>query len=142
MNLALSIVLQASMVATSHQGYTEAYHKTKDTGKPLVVLVGADWCPGCVLMKNRIMPQLEKKGGLKNVEIAYVNTDQDTRLAGQLMSGGTIPQLIVYKKTTKGWARQQLVGAHSVGETKQFIDLNAKAQAAKTAAKTASTAKK
>ena len=138
MNMALSIVLQASMVATSHQGYTEAYHKTKSTGKSLVVLVGADWCPGCVQMKNRIMPQVEKKGGLNNVEVAYVNSDNDSDLAGKLLSGGMIPQLIVYKKTARGWHREQLTGAHSVGETKQFLEQNSKALTRKAPAKTAS----
>jgi thiol-disulfide isomerase/thioredoxin len=110
------------MVATGGHGYTEAYGKTAETGQPLVILIGADWCPGCRTMKNSVIPQLEKQGGLNKVAFAYVNADHQRDLAGKLMQGGSIPQLVVFRKTAEGnWTRQQLTGAHSIGETQSFL---------------------
>ena len=128
-NLTLSIVLQAASLMTgghqsSHQ-YNQAYQQTAETGRPLLVLVGADWCPGCRQMKDSVLPQLEQQGTFNKVTLAYVNTDQQQELAGRLMHGGSIPQLILFKKTGKGWMRQQLTGAHSLGDTKNFISQGA-----------------
>lgn len=123
-SLAFSVVLQVSMAATGAQDYKDAYHKTAETGQPLVVLVGADWCPGCRQMKNSVMPELEKKGALANVAFTCVNTDKQHDLAGKLMQGHSIPQLIVFRKTATGWTRQQMTGAHSAQEIQSFIGQN------------------
>ena len=72
-------------------------------------------------MKNNVMPQVEKQGGLAKVNFAYINTDQQNDLARKLMRGGSIPQLIMFRKTRTGWVRKQLNGAQSVGETKSFV---------------------
>ena len=129
-NLTLSIVLQAAALMTGgHQSthqYNQAYQQTAETGRPLLVLVGADWCPGCRQMKDSVMPQLERQGTFKKVALAYVNSDQQQELAGKLMQGGSIPQLILFKKSGKRWVRQQLTGAHSLGDTKNFISQGAK----------------
>jgi thiol-disulfide isomerase/thioredoxin len=115
--------MQASLLATPEHNYTTAYKKTAETGQPLVVLVGADWCPGCRTMKTSVIPQLEKQGGLKNVAFACLNTDQEREIAGKLMQGGSIPQLIMFTKTAEGgWKRTQLTGAHSARETQSFIN--------------------
>jgi hypothetical protein len=37
------------------------------------------------------------------------------------MQGGSIPQLIVYKKTESGWEREQVTGARSVTETRGLL---------------------
>ncbi len=37
------------------------------------------------------------------------------------MRGGSIPQLIKFTKTADGWKREQLIGAHGVDETRNFI---------------------
>ena len=127
----ISLVLQASIVATGANTYPVAYEKTNETGQPLVVLVGADWCPACVQMKNNIMPQVEKQGGLAKVNFAYINTDQQNDLAKKLMKGGSIPQLIMFRKTRNGgWLRRQLNGAHSVNETQTFVSKVEEAKAA------------
>jgi len=121
MHLTLNLLLQAAAVTAGGQDYAAAY-KQADAGRPLVVLVGADWCPGCRQMKYAAMPEVEKMGGLQKVAFAYVNTERDSDLAGKLMKGGSIPQLIVYRKTVLGWQRQQMTGAHSAGAIKNFID--------------------
>ncbi len=121
-NFTLNILLQAAAVAAGGQDYATAYKATQENGRPLVVLVGAEWCPGCRTMKHSVIPQLEKEGGLANVAFAYVNADDESRLAGQLMQGGTIPQLILYHKTDTGWKRQRIIGARAASEVQSFIE--------------------
>lgn len=117
----LAALLQFSVVTSGAQSYNEAYRSTADTGRPLVVMVGAEWCPACVEMKQSVMPVVQRNGALKKVAYAYVNTDQQGPLAQKLMRGGSIPQLIVFRKTADGWKRDQLTGAHSASEVETFI---------------------
>jgi thioredoxin-like negative regulator of GroEL len=119
--LTLSLLLQISAFTTDGNHYAKAYETTLSTGQPLVVLVGAEWCPACQQMKNSVIPQVKRQGGLDQVAFCYVNTDADHSLAGKLMKGGSIPQLIMYRKTATGWTRQQLNGAHGAEETRDFI---------------------
>ncbi len=123
-SLTLNMLLQVAAVGAgaARQDYTSAYHQTAESGRPLVVLIGADWCPGCRQMKYTAIPELEKKGGLSKVAFAYVNTDQQGELARKLMSGGSIPQLVMYHKTDSGWKRQQLTGAQSLSAIRAFLD--------------------
>jgi thioredoxin-like negative regulator of GroEL len=120
-HLMLNLLLQAAAVAGPARDYTSAYYETERTGRPLVVLIGADWCPGCQQMKQSAIPELEKKGGLKKVSFAYVNSDHQSSLAGKLMQGSSIPQLIMFHKTESGWIRQQMTGAHSVSDIQAFL---------------------
>ncbi len=130
-HLTLNILLQAAALTAGGQDYATAYKETQESGRPLVVLVGADWCPGCRQMKNATMPELERTGGLSNVTVAYVNTDHEGSLAGKLMKGSSIPQLIVYHKTDAGWKRQQLTGAHSASDVQALLERAAEASVPK-----------
>jgi thioredoxin-like negative regulator of GroEL len=109
-------------MTTGAATYADAHKVATETGKPLVVLVGADWCPGCRTMKNSAIPQVQQRGGLNKVSFAMVNTDHEHALAQQLMSGGSIPQLIMYRKTADGWQRTSLVGAQSPSQIESFIN--------------------
>jgi thioredoxin-like negative regulator of GroEL len=104
--------------------YDVAYAQAQENGKPLVVLVGAEWCPGCVKMKNQVIPVMKSNGSLEKVQFAQVNTDNDPELAEQLMRGQSIPQLIMYTKTDTGWKRHQMTGPKSVSEVESFIQSN------------------
>jgi thioredoxin-like negative regulator of GroEL len=106
--------LQVSLLTTGGQSYAEAHRLQAETGRPLVVLIGADWCPACQTMKNSVIPQAQRQGVLEGVAFAQVNTDQEPELSKKLMQGGMIPQLVVFHKSAKGWQRKQLVGAQSI----------------------------
>jgi thioredoxin-like negative regulator of GroEL len=121
MHLTLTLLLQAAALSAPAHDYATAFRETENSGRPLVILIGADWCPGCRQMKYTTIPQLERKGGLRNVAFAYVNTDQQGRLAGKLMQGSSIPQLVMYQKTDKGWTRKQLTGAQSASRVEAFL---------------------
>jgi len=129
MSLTFAALLQAAVVTTGAHTYTEAHHQVSDdSAKPLVVLVGADWCPACRAMKDSTMPAVERRGLLRKVAFALVNTDRESNLAQKLMVGGSIPQLIVYRKTPTGWNRQILMGAQSEEAIQTAIESAVKQQ--------------
>lgn len=108
--LALGVLLQAAVLGIEAQPYSEAYKLSQGNDQPLVVLVGADWCPGCVTIKGSVLPSLMRRGKLRHVQLAIVNTDEDPALARRLMRGTSIPQLIVFSRADTGWQRQQFTG--------------------------------
>ncbi len=123
-HLTLNMLLSAAALTAGANDYATAFKQTEETGKPLVVLVGADWCPGCRTMKYSTLPEVEKKGALGKVAFAYVNTDADSALAGKLMKGGSIPQLVMFQKKSDGsWTRKQLTGAQSAGSVEAFLNV-------------------
>lgn len=123
MSSLLAVMLNVSLLTTANPtSYDEAYRlATADEARPLVVLVAADWCPACQMMKQSVMPQLQQRGSLSRVAFAVVNTDRESQLAGQLMQGNTIPQLVMYTKTDKGWSRRQLTGGQSITDVEGFL---------------------
>jgi thiol-disulfide isomerase/thioredoxin len=119
--IALSLIVQVSTSAIPGQSYSEALNHSLRTGEPLVVLLGADWCPACVKMKRSILPQVAKAGGLTGVAFAYVDADRQPQLASQLAQGSSIPQLIRYERQGNQWERQLLTGAHATEKVAAFI---------------------
>jgi thiol-disulfide isomerase/thioredoxin len=134
-SMTLAAILRTACLTTGGQTYAEAHKDNAETGRPLVVLVGADWCPACRTMKSSALPQVEKDGVLSKVAFAVVNTDREGDLAHKLMRGSSIPQLIMYHKTDDGWKRYSLVGAQSPQRIESFIQ-----QAVESPVITASTA--
>jgi hypothetical protein len=72
-------------------------------------------------MKQAIMPELQQRGSLAHVAFAVVNSDRESQLASHLMAGNTIPQLVMFVKTDKGWSRRQLTGSQSVSDVEGFL---------------------
>jgi len=123
-SLMLTVLLQASTFAAApapSTAYAEAYHESRQQGRPLMILVGADWCPACQRMKGAVIPDLQRRGQLADVKFAHVNTDRESQLARKLMTGGSIPQLILYYKTAEGWKKMQVVGAVSSSRLEAMI---------------------
>jgi thioredoxin-like negative regulator of GroEL len=123
-SFAAVLVLNVLFGTQDTEQYNLAYAQAQENGKPLVVLVGAEWCPGCIKMKNQVIPVMKSNGSLEKVQFAQVNTDNDPELAEQLMRGQSIPQLIMYTKTDAGWKRSQLTGPKTVSEVEGFIQTN------------------
>ncbi len=119
--LTFAALLQASVLATGAETYADAHRITAETGQPMVVMVGADWCPACQVMEQNIIPQVRKRGIFRRVTFAIVNVDHERELATQLTSGGPIPQLIVFHQTTTGWRRRALIGGQTVETVESFI---------------------
>jgi thiol-disulfide isomerase/thioredoxin len=125
-NFALAAMLQAGLlgaepVKAQTLSYNEAYAQSQSGDKPLVVMIGADWCPACVQMKNSALPQIAQDGVFKEVAFTVVDTDRQADIAKQVMDGGAIPQLIMYRKTSEGWQRERLQGGHSPSAILSFL---------------------
>lgn len=119
--LSIAVVLQAALLGADSEDYSEARKIVTETGKPMVVMVGADWCPACETMKQRVLPRIRERGALRKVVFALVDLDRDRDLGRELTGGGPIPQLVMYRKTSDGWLRTKLVGAHSAETVESFI---------------------
>jgi len=118
-----ALLLSAADAAPDDVATYEAAHRaTLESGKPMVVMVGADWCGPCQTMKKTILPRVREHGLLRKVAFALVNQDRESKLARELTGGGPIPQLVMFRKTADGgWRRRKLVGAQSVEAVEEFI---------------------
>jgi thioredoxin-like negative regulator of GroEL len=121
MGVTAQVAMQLALFATAASPYQDAYDQAGREGKPLLVLVGADWCPGCRVMKDEMIPKLKRGDGLSRVVFTTVNTDEKPLLARRLLRGNSIPQLVLYTRTRKGWRRAQLTGVHEPQEIQHFL---------------------
>ena len=140
--LTLATILQLPLLVPT-ESYAEAHRQTLQTGRPMVVMVGAEWCPACKAMEANVIPQIRKGGLLRRVAFALVDLDRDGEIGRKLTAGGPIPQLIVFRKTTDGWKNRRLIGNQSVETVEEFIgqDLTA-TETEQAAAKKAASVKK
>jgi thiol-disulfide isomerase/thioredoxin len=131
----LSCALAVAPVSSTALSYPTAVKDAQAKQQPLLVLVGAQWCPGCQTMKQSVLPALARSGGLERVSYATIDTDREPQVAGRLMRGGAIPQLIVFSRQPDGaWHREQITGAASEREVQSLIARAWDAQGAKPAA--------
>ncbi|MBN1395095.1 MAG: thioredoxin family protein [Pirellulales bacterium] len=115
------VLAGAEATTASDETYAAAHRETIETGKPLLVMVGTDWCGPCQTMKRTVLPRLRKRGVFKKIVFALVNPDRNRELAEDLTGGGPVPQLVMYRKTSKGWMRRVLVGGQSEDAVERFI---------------------
>jgi len=121
MGLGVTVYLQLALLATGGETYAEAHKATMEKGCPLVVMVGATWCPACQKMKNFVIPEVKRQGGLQKVAFAEVDVDEESALGSQLTRGGLLPQILMYRKTPQGWWLRRLVGGQDTQAVKRFI---------------------
>lgn len=120
--LSFAVLVQVSFLTMGAETYADAYHTTVETGRPMVVLVGADWCAACRVMEHTVLPQIRERGGLGKVAFAIVNLDQERDLGDQLTNRGPIPQLLLFRKAEDGWKLRRLVGRQTVETVTSFIE--------------------
>src|SRR5262245_27304276 len=75
-SLASLALLQLSLIGADTTSYTSAYKSAMESGKPLVVLIGADWCPHCARMKQSSIPEVQRQGGFQDAAFAIVDSDR------------------------------------------------------------------
>ena len=112
-SLLLAVILgNVTSASVPHKEYAEAYKESVAEEKPLMVVVGAPWCPACNVLKESTIVPMAETGELKDVSLTLINRDVDPELAKQLTKGDKmLPQIIVYSKSTDGsWQRSRLKG--------------------------------
>jgi thioredoxin-like negative regulator of GroEL len=108
--LPLALLLASTVGADP---YADAYHAAQRDRLPLLVVLGAEWCSGCRTLKNVTLPRLRQRRALERVHLATVDTDTEEELAGQLLAGDTIPQVVLYRWRNGVWERKQLIGTQT-----------------------------
>jgi len=120
--LASVLLFQQAILAANPISYQAALKDAQAQQRPLLVLVGATWCPGCQTMKQTVLPGLQREGGMRGVTFTSVDADTDRDVASQLMRGSAIPQLIVFAKSPDGkWHREQITGETNAANVKSLI---------------------
>ena len=119
------MMMQVAMLTAGGSPYQEAYQQAERQGKPFLVLVGAElvsWLPDD---EEQELAGRKACGGLKQVVYTLVDSDEKPTLAGELLRGKSIPQLVLYTPTSHGkerrWRRAQLTGVHDAAAIKEFL---------------------
>jgi thioredoxin-like negative regulator of GroEL len=106
----------------TQQNYAEAYRNSVSQQKPLLVVVGAPWCPACNSLKESTILPMAETGELDGVSLAMINKDEDPELAKELTAGEQmIPQIILYTPDHGTWKRQRLTGFQSKQPIRNLI---------------------
>ncbi len=126
MYLAAIVLIAAGAVASpafaqKPVDYRTAYKNAQAGDKPLLVLVTAEWCPPCQVMKKSTIPQLMKKKAFSGFHYSTVDLDKDAKLARQLIGERGVPQLIMYEKEGEKWVRRYLRGAKTPAIVEAFV---------------------
>lgn len=121
--ITMMMVASVSSFASAQQptDYRTAYNETQQGTKPLLVLVTAEWCPPCQLMKKTTFPQLIEKKAFQNCNFSKVDLDKEEALGRQLMGTQGIPQLIMFEKHENTWVKRSLVGIQTPETIEAFI---------------------
>ncbi len=123
--IALAALLQVSLAVsdtpTTATLYEQAVKRSIESGKPVLVLVGADWCHYCKIVQRDVLPVLKERGLMDKVEYVYLDHDRDRDLVGRTLRGEIIPEMVMYRKTAEGWKRTDLSGGYKVEEIEGFI---------------------
>jgi thiol:disulfide interchange protein len=114
--------------------YETAYQKAQEEHKPLLIIVGADWCAACKTLKAQTIDPMQSSGKLQDVIVTIVDKDSRPELAQQLMQGSSLPQLVVFAQGDEGWKKFSLSGIQS---ERRVLELLERASA-ETTARTAS----
>lgn len=122
MSSGLAVLVGLSALASGGDSYADAYHQASKTGRPMVVLVSAEWCGACKTMEREVIPKMKQQGVFRQCSFARVDLDRERKLGRTLTRGGPIPQLLMYRRTRGGWLLSRLRGGQSARTVRAFID--------------------
>ena len=118
-----AIITLAAQEVNAQQpvNYKTAYERAQEGDKPLLVLITAEWCPPCQVMKSTTIPALMQKSAFKEFHYTTVDLDKESKLARQLIGDRGVPQLIMYEKRDGNWVRRYLRGYKTAPVVEAFI---------------------
>ena len=119
---ALAILFPAQPLSAQQPvNYRTAYQRAQEGDKPLLVLITAEWCPPCQVMKQTTIPELMQKAAFKDFHFSTVDLDKEQKLARQLIGDRGVPQLIMYEKRDGKWIRRYLRGIQTPQTVEAFV---------------------
>ncbi|MEM9826218.1 MAG: thioredoxin family protein [Planctomycetota bacterium] len=113
LSVILAVCLSTAISESSlNQSYADAYRESVRDHKPLMVVVGAPYCPACKVLKQTTIQPMAATGELRDVSVAVVDKERDPKLAERLTGGEKLlPQIIVFSQDASGaWKRRKLLG--------------------------------
>ena len=116
-----ALLITATAAAQEPVDYKTAFSKAQKGDKPLLVLVTAEWCPPCQIMKKTTIPKLLQKKAFNGFHFSTVDLDKQEKLARQLIGTRGVPQLIMYEKQDGKWIRRYLRGAQTTQTVEAFV---------------------
>ncbi len=122
MSSGLVVLVGLSTLASGSDSYADAYRQTTETGRPMVVLVSAEWCGACKTMERDVIPKVRQQPLFRRISFARVDLDRQRTLGRKLTRGGPIPQLLMFRRTGDGWRLSRLRGGQNVRTVEAFID--------------------
>ncbi|GAB4127312.1 MAG: thioredoxin family protein [Thermogutta sp.] len=105
----------------SFVSYKDAYQRARKEHLPLVVFVGAEWCPACRRMEQSVIPNLPASPIYRDAVFARVDYDQDTKLAEAITGGGALPQIVIFPPQGSSEKARRVIGAQPVEKLFQFL---------------------
>lgn len=126
-SLAFAIVMIAAQNVNAQTSspqvmdYKTAYEKAQMGDKPLLVLITAEWCPPCQVMKKTTIPELMQKSAFKDFHYSTVDLDEESTLARELIGTRGVPQLIMFEKQEGKWIRRYLRGIQTTETVEAFV---------------------
>ncbi|QDT09301.1 thioredoxin family protein [Planctomycetes bacterium K23_9] len=110
--LLAAVLASVTSEPTNTHDYKTAYKESVAQQKPLMVVVGAEWCTACNVLKDTTIRPMVQTGELDSVSVAVVDRDAEPELCEQLCKGEKmLPQIIVFTQNAEGkWERQKLMG--------------------------------
>lgn len=104
--------------------YKTAYQRAQEDGRPLLVLVTAEWCPPCQMMKKTTIPALVESNGFSDVHFATVDLDRNPVDARNIIGTRGVPQLVLYEQKEGRWQTRILSGYQNVSSVEAFLGHN------------------
>lgn len=102
--------------------YDKAWNVAKNTGQPMIVVFGAEWCSPCKRMKQEVWEPLFQTRKLEPFLVAYVDIDKQReiyhKLVGQKVS---VPTVLVFRKSGDGWQVKRKKGYQSQAQILEFL---------------------
>lgn len=95
------LVIQVRTAVSQTTDYPTAYSACDVT--PMVVYIGAEWCPACVTAKSQVFNPMLECGEFSGFNVVFL--DSADKYAQKILTGNkltTIPQCFVFAKS-KGW---------------------------------------